>query len=351
MPECPDTIEEFQELERMLPLCKVTLYNQAKSRIETGAAKSVSDAARQLADETGRKPGTIERAIRRTEGGRTLSDLTGTSKFSPKPQPVSDPPDDEWEPIYTGEDPAYCKYCYTSHFDWDLRGGFVGDSGMAWVCQRCDHATADENMNVRDAADYEDGEDEETEEWIKQTEKEILETAKQIKKENTHNHRAQGTGENEWYTPQEYIYFAIQVMGGIDTDPASSALANEKIKAEQFFSLEDDGLNREWHGRVWLNPPYAQPAISNFAKKMVAEWDGGRVQAAIVLTHNYTDTRWFHTLAGSCSAVCFTRGRIAFVNPEGEKAAPTQGQTFFYFGRDGEKFKEVFKEVGLVFFK
>lgn len=87
MPKCPDTIEEFQELERMLPLCKVTLYNQAKSRIESGAAKSVSEAARQLADETGQKPDTIRRAIRRVDEGGTLSHITGTEKFAPKPEP------------------------------------------------------------------------------------------------------------------------------------------------------------------------------------------------------------------------------------------------------------------------
>ncbi|HKK67531.1 MAG TPA: DNA N-6-adenine-methyltransferase, partial [Bacteroidales bacterium] len=163
------------------------------------------------------------------------------------------------------------------------------------------------------------------------------------------NHRAQGTGKNEWYTPQEYIEMAIQVMGHIDTDPASSEIANEKVQAERFYTLEDDGLNKEWHGSVWLNPPYAQPAINNSAEKMAAEWQSGRIDEAVVLTHNYTDTKWFHTLAGVCDAICFTRGRISFVNPEGEKAAPTQGQTFFYFGQNIERFLSIFKKKGMVF--
>lgn len=79
-----------------------------------------------------------------------------------------------------------------------------------------------------------------------------------------HNHRAQGTGENEWYTPIEYVEAARSVLGGIDLDPATSETAQQKIKAGKFFTLADDGLKQEWQGRVWLNPPFAQPHIADF---------------------------------------------------------------------------------------
>lgn len=163
-----------------------------------------------------------------------------------------------------------------------------------------------------------------------------------------HNHRAQGTGENEWYTPAEHLRAAREVLGGFDLDPASSPLANETVGAARIFTADDNGLEQEWSGRVWLNPPYSQPTISQFAEKLASEWEAGRVQSAIALTHNYTDTGWFHRLASSCRAICFTRGRIGFVNPEGKKAAPTQGQAFFYFGRDAERFIERFSGIGFV---
>lgn len=157
-----------------------------------------------------------------------------------------------------------------------------------------------------------------------------------------------GTGENEWYTPAEFIGLARQVLGAIDLDPASSEQANATVCAGAFFTEADNGLGLPWHGRVWLNPPYAQPAIAQFAEKMCTEREAGNVLSAIVLTHNYTDTAWFQMLAASAEAICFTRGRVRFVSPAGDLAAPTQGQAFFYFGHDVDRFAEVFAEVGFV---
>lgn len=157
-----------------------------------------------------------------------------------------------------------------------------------------------------------------------------------------------GSGDNEWYTPEEYLDAARDVLGAIDLDPASSAAAQKAVGAKRFFSEKQDGLKQEWRGRVWLNPPYAQPLISEFVSKMVAERRAENVSAAIMLTHNYTDTAWFHEAASLADAICFTRGRVKFIDENGEEAAPTQGQAFFYFGDDVPKFADRFASVGFV---
>lgn len=159
---------------------------------------------------------------------------------------------------------------------------------------------------------------------------------------------ASGTGENEWYTPDQYLAAARDVLGEIDLDPASSDAAQEKVGASKYFSKEVDGLAQEWHGRVWLNPPYAQPHIADFVSKMVAERRASRVEAAIMLTHNYTDTAWFHEAVSIADAVCFTRGRIKFYDDKGNTAAPTQGQAFFYYGSEPLKFAACFAEIGFI---
>lgn len=172
--------------------------------------------------------------------------------------------------------------------------------------------------------------------------------AKEVMREAVHNHRAQGTGENEWYTPQTHLDAAYEVLGEIDLDPASSEIANKTVQADRFFTIDDDGLTKEWGGRIWMNPPYAQPFIAQFVEKLASEYEAGRVTEAISLTHNYTDTQWFHRAATSCAAICFTRGRIGFLSPEGKRAAPTQGQAFFYYGNKVADFVASFSRIGFV---
>ena len=152
---------------------------------------------------------------------------------------------------------------------------------------------------------------------------------------------------DEWYTPAEYIEAARQVMGGIDLDPASCDSAQEIVKAGEFYTKEDSGLARMWHGRVWLNPPYSMPLIKEFVFTAIDEFESGRVSEAIVLTNNSSDTAWFHALLAMYPA-CFTRGRVQFWRPDQDSFATRQGQVFFYLGDKPELFAEVFGQFGLV---
>jgi phage N-6-adenine-methyltransferase len=161
--------------------------------------------------------------------------------------------------------------------------------------------------------------------------------------------RILGTGETEWYTPRRYLELARRVLGTIDLDPASCDGAQKTVRATTYYTKAEDGLSKEWHGRVWLNPPYAQPDIVHFIDKLITERRDGRVTAAIALVNNYTDTGWFHAAAEIADAVCFTRGRIRFVDIGGdERDAPAQGSAFFYFGDRVSDFAATFLEVGLI---
>jgi len=90
-----------------------------------------------------------------------------------------------------------------------------------------------------------------------------------------------GTSENDWYTPKEYVERARKVMGGIDLDPATTEFGQATVCADEFFTPIENGLEREWRGRVWLNPPYSQPDVSLFVSKLLAEYQAGRVGACV----------------------------------------------------------------------
>lgn len=162
------------------------------------------------------------------------------------------------------------------------------------------------------------------------------------------NHRAECSGEFEWYTPGRYIDLARTVMGGIDLDPATSLLAQQTVRADAYYTAAENGLAQPWHGRVWLNPPYNQPTIMQFIEKLVEEYAAGQVQQAVLLTHNYTDTAWFHLAESAAELICFTKGRISFVNADGDSSQPTSGQAFCYFGPAGAAFREAFAAVGFI---
>jgi ParB family chromosome partitioning protein len=156
----------------------------------------------------------------------------------------------------------------------------------------------------------------------------------------------EGTGEFERYTPAEYIKAAKKVLGAIDLDPASSKIAQRTVKAKRYFTADDDGLAQEWHGRIWLNPPYHRDLAPEFINKLVAEIALGHVKAAIMLTNNSTDTEWFAVAQAVCDALCFTHGRVKFTQENGTEVLPTQGQVFFYFGPDVRGFESVFCRIG-----
>lgn len=161
-------------------------------------------------------------------------------------------------------------------------------------------------------------------------------------------HVANNSGNNEWYSPPEIVDAARRVLGGFDLDPASSLIANERVRASKIFTFEDNGLLQRWPlGRIWMNPPYAQPLIGQFAARFAEEI--GRGSTGIVLVNNATETAWFQTIAAASSAICFTRQRVRFVDPNGKLGGtPLQGQAILYAGPDVPGFAAEFAAFGMV---
>lgn len=161
-------------------------------------------------------------------------------------------------------------------------------------------------------------------------------------------HVSHNSGNNEWYTPKEYVDAARKCMGGIDLDPASTKDANEVVRARKFYSEKDNGLAQNWSGRVWMNPPYGKEIIGKFCDKLVESVKSGAITQAVVLVNNATETMWWQSMASIAAAVCFVRGRIRFWYPKRESFSPLQGQSFLYYGKSWRLFAQAFNDIGIV---
>jgi len=164
-------------------------------------------------------------------------------------------------------------------------------------------------------------------------------------------HVSYSTGNNEWYTPVTYIEAARSVMGSIDVDPASSDIANRIIGASIYYTAENDGRVQSWQGNVWMNPPYAQPLISEFCDLLIKKYLTDEIKQACVLVNNATETVFYQNMLKACGAVCFIKGRVKFIDEQGkESGAPLQGQTVLYFGERIAEFAAMFEVFGVILY-
>jgi len=181
----------------------------------------------------------------------------------------------------------------------------------------------------------------------------------QANKELVQRERGQAVGviafsseSNEYYTPLEYIEAARAVMGEIDLDPASHPKAQQTVRAKEFFTQEDDGLKQDWHGRVWLNPPYGKTGSESnqgiWAQYLKAQHEKGHVSEAILLVKAAVGYQWFEEL-WDIWPVCFARERLSFIRSDGDdRGQSKQGTAFFYLGNNVECFIHVFTGFGRV---
>lgn len=177
----------------------------------------------------------------------------------------------------------------------------------------------------------------------------------------------------EWYTPKVYVDAAREVMGSIETDPASCDLANQVfVGAEKYFTIETNGLIQRWEGNVWLNPPYGWmedceddvrtsgflPLEKRYLEKrissqmlwshlLIAQYKAGVTKQAVLLVTAATSESWFRPLWDY--PICFTDHRIHFVDENLQVVKQnTKGSALVYLGENRQKFADVFRRFGPV---
>lgn len=159
---------------------------------------------------------------------------------------------------------------------------------------------------------------------------------------------------NEHYTPVQYTNSARFVMGSIDLDPCSCAIAQQWIKAKNYYSLAKDGdsFNKRLYGNIWMNPPYGIASkakgiygASAWIMKVYKAYHAGEVKQAIILARG--DSNGVKLLTKE-TVFCDSK-RINFLNEYCEPgSAGVPGTRIFYLGDFVDRFATTFSKYGTI---
>jgi hypothetical protein len=133
----------------------------------------------------------------------------------------------------------------------------------------------------------------------------------------------------EWYTPRSFF---DRLGLRFDLDPASPNPPVPWVPAARFYWSV--GLDADWEGRVWLNPPYGPPAVP-FIDRMIEHNHG------LMILPARTETRAFQRAAQAARMVVFLRDRLHFVRPDGTSARAPFASALMAFGDDPEMLRAV----------
>lgn len=129
----------------------------------------------------------------------------------------------------------------------------------------------------------------------------------------------------EWYTPK-YIIEAL----GDDFDLGPCAPCNNWYTAKKSYTKEDNGLLKEWFGRVFLNPPYTNPILKEFVTRLADHGNG------IALLYARVDNKMFHEqIFNRATSIKFLCSRIKFIRQDGSLGnSPGYGSVLVAYGKD-----------------
>lgn len=108
-----------------------------------------------------------------------------------------------------------------------------------------------------------------------------------------------------WETPQDF-YARLEAVFKFQTDVCALP-TNAKCKL--YYGPDVNGLEQDWRGVCWMNPPYGRE-IGAWVEKAhkSAKQNGATV---VCLLPARTDTRWWHDYCAK-GEVFFIRGRLKF---------------------------------------
>lgn len=132
---------------------------------------------------------------------------------------------------------------------------------------------------------------------------------------------------DEWYTP-ERVFDALGCV--FDLDVAHPGEGRGAVVPCAGY-LTHGGLERDWLGFVWMNPPFGKRnGLAPWLGKFVTHGNG------IALVPDRTSAPWWQQFAPAMDLTLFVDGKLHFIPGAGQKAgSPAQGTCLMAIGQRG----------------
>ena len=96
---------------------------------------------------------------------------------------------------------------------------------------------------------------------------------------------------DDYWTPK-WIFDALKVT--FDLDVASPPQGPAHTPCRAYFTQQDDGLSQDWHGNVWMNPPFSK--TSPWIQRFMQHNNG-------ICLVPMAKTKWFNKLWNTADAI------------------------------------------------
>ncbi len=110
---------------------------------------------------------------------------------------------------------------------------------------------------------------------------------------------------DDWHTPKEIV----ELFGHFDMDPCTTKDSAKRLEIKNYYTKRDNGLTKEWTGKVWLNPPFSNK--EEWIKK-ARDYVNGGGEVFLLLPLSPETKIWHECILGN-AIIYIPNKRISFL--------------------------------------
>jgi hypothetical protein len=126
---------------------------------------------------------------------------------------------------------------------------------------------------------------------------------------------------DDYYTPK-WIFDKLAIT--FDIDVAAPTGGCHWIPATNYYDQQTNGLTSDWHGNVFMNPPFSKPI--DWVTKFINHANG-------ITLLPMAKSAWFNLIWNDAQAITTLPSNLKFVDPKGGNGSISTGAMLFAYGK------------------